>query len=94
MSVHMDGRMFEKPLEFNPWRWEEERMKSKMGYYSPFGGGQRLCPGLEVSRLEMTIFLHHLVTTYTWHAHPDDISYFPTVKMTRKLPISLSSLHN
>lgn len=32
--------------------------------FTPFGGGQRLCPGLELSRLEISIFLHHLVTTY------------------------------
>lgn len=22
MSVHMDETMYEKPFEFNPWRWE------------------------------------------------------------------------
>ncbi|XP_028807242.1 3-epi-6-deoxocathasterone 23-monooxygenase CYP90C1 [Neltuma alba] len=97
MSVHMDGTIYEKPLEFNPWRWEEQRMEgsggnSKKGWYSPFGGGQRLCPGLEVSRLELSIFLHHLVTTYTWHAHPDHILYFPTVKMSRKLPLTVRPL--
>lgn len=32
--------------------------------FTPFGGGQRLCPGLELSRLELSIFLHHLVTSY------------------------------
>lgn len=32
--------------------------------FTPFGGGQRLCPGFELSRLEISIFLHHLVTTY------------------------------
>lgn len=32
--------------------------------FTPFGGGQRLCPGLELSRLEISIFLHHLVTSY------------------------------
>ena len=33
-------------------------------WFTPFGGGQRLCPGIELSRLELSIFLHHLVTTY------------------------------
>ncbi|KAI9081275.1 hypothetical protein K1719_036775 [Acacia pycnantha] len=94
MSVHMDESMYEKAFEFNPWRWEGIEgggSSSKYGY-SPFGGGQRLCPGMEMSRLELSIFLHHLVTTYTWHAHPDRILYFPTVKMTRKLPISVQPL--
>ena len=33
--------------------------------FTPFGGGQRLCPGLDLSRLEASIFLHHLVTNFT-----------------------------
>ena len=32
--------------------------------FTPFGGGQRLCPGLELSRLEISIFLHYLITSY------------------------------
>lgn len=41
---------------------------------TPFGGGQRLCPGLDLARLEASIFLHHLVTSfrYVWitlHSH-------------------------
>ncbi|KAK3026535.1 hypothetical protein RJ639_041832, partial [Escallonia herrerae] len=57
--------------------------------FTPFGGGQRLCPGLELSRLEISIFLHHLVTTYRRVAEEDDIVTFPTVKMKRKLPITI-----
>lgn len=34
--------------------------------FTPFGGGQRLCPGLELSRLEISVFLHHLVTTFSY----------------------------
>jgi Cytochrome P450 len=33
--------------------------------FMPFGGGQRLCPGLDLARLEAAIFLHHLVTTFS-----------------------------
>jgi len=32
--------------------------------FTPFGGGQRLCPGLDLARLEASIFLHHLVTQF------------------------------
>lgn len=35
-----------------------------MSSFSPFGGGQRLCPGLDLARLETSIFLHHLVTRF------------------------------
>lgn len=58
--------------------------------FSPFGGGQRLCPGLELARLEISIFLHHLVTSYRWAAEKDEIVYFPTVKMRGKLPIKVT----
>ncbi|RDX76507.1 3-epi-6-deoxocathasterone 23-monooxygenase, partial [Mucuna pruriens] len=86
-SVHMDGNNYENPFNFDPWRWEKIGVVTANNCFTPFGGGHRLCPGLELSRLELSIFLHHLVTTYSWVAERDEIVYFPTVKMKRKLPI-------
>ncbi|ONK59295.1 uncharacterized protein A4U43_C08F4980 [Asparagus officinalis] len=34
--------------------------------FMPFGGGKRLCPGSELSRLETCFFIHHLVLNYSW----------------------------
>nr|XP_011462520.1 PREDICTED: 3-epi-6-deoxocathasterone 23-monooxygenase [Fragaria vesca subsp. vesca] len=91
-SVHMDEENYEHPYQFDPWRWEKgEAALNYSTSFTPFGGGQRLCPGLELSRLELSIFLHHLVTSYKWVAEKDDIVHFPTVKMKRKLPISITS---
>ncbi|XP_050226348.1 3-epi-6-deoxocathasterone 23-monooxygenase CYP90C1 isoform X2 [Mercurialis annua] len=89
ISVHMDKEIYENPYQFNPWRWEKATANNG---FTPFGGGQRLCPGLELSRLEISIFLHHLVTTYRWTAEKDEIVHFPTVKMKRKLPIKVTTL--
>ncbi|MED6123447.1 cytochrome P450 [Stylosanthes scabra] len=86
-SVHLDSNNYENPFKFDPWRWEKIGAAASNNCYAPFGGGQRLCPGWELSRLELAIFLHHLVTTYRWVADRDEIQYFPTVKMRRKLPI-------
>ncbi|KAK4774057.1 hypothetical protein SAY87_029076 [Trapa incisa] len=86
-SVHMDEENYENPYDFNPWRWEKIGPVVNNSNFTPFGGGQRLCPGLELSRLEISVFLHHLITTYSWTAEKDDIIYFPTVKMKRKLPV-------
>ncbi|CAK8562191.1 unnamed protein product [Lathyrus sativus] len=91
-SVHLDGINYEKPFEFDPWRWENIEAGTRNNCFTPFGGGQRLCPGIELSRLELSIFLHHLVTTYRWVAERDEIIYFPTVKMKKKLPISVTPL--
>ncbi|KAL2333758.1 hypothetical protein Fmac_014971 [Flemingia macrophylla] len=92
-SVHLDGMNYEKPFEFDPWRWEKIGAEANNNCFTPFGGGQRLCPGIELSRLELSIFLHHLVTTYRWIAEKDEIIYFPTVKMKRKLPISVTTIN-
>ncbi|KAL2520477.1 3-epi-6-deoxocathasterone 23-monooxygenase [Forsythia ovata] len=62
-SVHMDDINYENPYEFDPWRWDKTGAAVSSNTFTPFGGGQRLCPGLELSRLEISIFLHHLVTT-------------------------------
>ncbi|KAK6125692.1 hypothetical protein DH2020_040558 [Rehmannia glutinosa] len=91
-SVHMDETNYENPYEFDPWRWKKIGNALSSNIFTPFGGGQRLCPGLELSRLEISIFLHHFVTTYRWGAEEDEIIYFPTVKMKRKLPITITPL--
>ncbi|XP_058069237.1 cytochrome P450 90D2 isoform X4 [Magnolia sinica] len=57
--------------------------------FTPFGGGQRLCPGLDLARLEASIFLHHFVTRFTWEAEEDSIVNFPTVRMKRRMPIKV-----
>ncbi|XVF62121.1 hypothetical protein PTKIN_Ptkin08bG0191800 [Pterospermum kingtungense] len=94
ISVHMDEENYENPYCFDPWRWEKLGAAVNNNSFTPFGGGQRLCPGLELSRLEISIFLHHLTTTYRWVAEEDEIIYFPTVKMKRKLPITVTPICN
>ncbi|XP_047165573.1 3-epi-6-deoxocathasterone 23-monooxygenase CYP90C1-like [Vigna umbellata] len=87
-SVHMDEKNYENPFKFDPCRWEKIGAVAGCNSFAPFGRWEnRLCPGLELSRLELSIFLPHLVTTYRWVAERDEILYFPTVKMKRKLPI-------
>ncbi|KAL5557619.1 hypothetical protein UlMin_039855 [Ulmus minor] len=90
-SVHLDDHNYQNPYKFDPWRWEKLKATANNINYTPFGGGQRLCPGLELSRLELAVFLHRLVTTYRWEAEKDEIVYFPTVKMKNKMPIRVTS---
>ncbi|KAK4838311.1 hypothetical protein QYF36_012782 [Acer negundo] len=33
--------------------------------FTPFGGGPRLCPGYELARVELSVFLHHLITRFS-----------------------------
>lgn len=69
-SVHLDANIYDDPYAFNPWRWKERDMAAATANsgsgFTPFGGGQRLCPGLDLARLQTSIFLHHLVTNFTY----------------------------
>ncbi|KAJ0252263.1 3-epi-6-deoxocathasterone 23-monooxygenase CYP90C1 [Hirschfeldia incana] len=91
ISVHMDEDIYENPYQFDPWRWDRINGSANSNIcFTPFGGGQRLCPGLELSKLEISIFLHQLVTRYSWTAEEDEIVSFPTVKMKQRLPIRVT----
>ncbi|KAK6264207.1 hypothetical protein SCA6_019641 [Theobroma cacao] len=85
-SVHLDENHYDWPYQFNPWRWQDKDVISSYNF-TPFGGGQRLCPGLDLARLEASIFLHHFVTTFRWVAEDDTIVNFPTVRMKKRMPI-------
>lgn len=61
---------------------------SSNNIFMPFGGGPRLCSGSELAKLEMAIFLHHLVLNFTWElAHSDQAFAYPFVDFPKGLPI-------
>ncbi|KAH9300970.1 hypothetical protein KI387_012553, partial [Taxus chinensis] len=60
-AVHLDSTVYENPMEFDPWRWQNVESGT---YFTPFGGGPRLCTGLELAKAEIAVFLHHLVLNY------------------------------
>ncbi|CAL1360770.1 unnamed protein product [Linum trigynum] len=84
-SVHLDDNHYDQPYHFNPWRWQDKDVSNNN--FTPFGGGQRLCPGVDLARLEASIFLHHFVTQFRWVAEEDTIVNFPTVRMKRRMPV-------
>ncbi|XP_042515267.1 cytochrome P450 90D2-like [Macadamia integrifolia] len=85
-SVHLDEQHYDWPYQFNPWRWQDKDTGS-CNFFTPFGGGQRLCPGLDLARLEASIFLHHFVTQFRWVAEDDSIINFPTVRLKKRMPV-------
>ncbi|KAL6619890.1 hypothetical protein ACP70R_035029 [Stipagrostis hirtigluma subsp. patula] len=94
-AVHLDAAVHADPHAFDPWRWKDQRPDTTTsggggGAFTPFGGGQRLCPGLDLARLEASIFLHHLVTNFRWVAEEDTIVNFPTVRLKRGMPIAVT----
>uniref|UniRef100_A0A9I9E938 Beta-amyrin 11-oxidase-like n=1 Tax=Cucumis melo TaxID=3656 RepID=A0A9I9E938_CUCME len=67
-AVHMDPQIYSNPQEFDPSRWnfifvkcDEQNYTPKPGEYLPFGIGSRFCPGSELTKLYITILLHHFI---------------------------------
>ncbi|KAF7803944.1 ent-kaurenoic acid oxidase 2 [Senna tora] len=61
-SVHLDPEIYPNPKEFNPFRWNNSTHKA--GEFLPFGAGSRLCPGNDLAKMEVTVFLHHFLLNY------------------------------
>uniref|UniRef100_A0ACD5XXF5 Uncharacterized protein n=1 Tax=Avena sativa TaxID=4498 RepID=A0ACD5XXF5_AVESA len=61
-SVHMDPEVYPDPKKFDPSRWEGPPPRA--GTFLPFGLGARLCPGNDLAKLEISVFLHHFLLGY------------------------------
>lgn len=84
-AVHLDQDNFEDARVFNPWRWQKT---SDSASFMPFGGGPRRCPGHELARVELSVFLHHLITHFSWKpAEEDKVVFFPTTRTQKRYPI-------
>ncbi|KAE8695364.1 Cytochrome P450 90B1 [Hibiscus syriacus] len=101
-AVHLDPCLFDHPQHFNPWRWQQNNgghgsatssSSSPSNYFMPFGGGPRLCAGTELAKLEMAVFIHHLVLKCQWElADTDEAFAFPFVDFPKGLPIRVQIL--
>lgn len=89
-AVHLDPDVYDNPFVFNPWRWQKVEGST---YFTPFGGGPRLCTGLELAKLEIAVFLHHLVLSYRWELAELDLPLvFPFVEFEKGLPVRVQSI--
>ncbi|OVA05600.1 Cytochrome P450 [Macleaya cordata] len=65
-AIHKNPANFEDPLAFNPWRWKDLGSNTQAKNFFPFGGGIRHCVGAEFAKVFMSLFLHVLVTKFSW----------------------------
>ncbi|XP_023007796.1 beta-amyrin 11-oxidase-like isoform X1 [Cucurbita maxima] len=61
-ELYMDEKLFPSPREFNPSRWDN--YVATPGAFIPFGSGSRYCPGSDLAKLEISIFLHYFLLNY------------------------------
>ncbi|KAL3696269.1 hypothetical protein R1sor_010345 [Riccia sorocarpa] len=62
-NIHHNPEIFPDPYKFDPSRFEKQ---PKPNTFLPFGNGVHSCLGSELAKLEMNIFLHHLITKFRW----------------------------
>ncbi|TVU16096.1 hypothetical protein EJB05_39645 [Eragrostis curvula] len=66
-AVHLNPDIYPCPLTFNPSRFKDKpEINRGSKHFMAFGGGLRSCVGADFSKLQMSIFLHFLVTRYRW----------------------------
>ncbi|XP_076954287.1 beta-amyrin 28-monooxygenase-like [Bidens hawaiensis] len=89
VSTHKNPEYFPEPQKFDPTRFDG---KGPAAYtFIPFGGGPHICPGKEYARVQILVFMHHLVRKFKWEkVVPDEkliVNPFPLPAMG--LPIRL-----
>ncbi|RLN39137.1 Cytochrome P450 family protein, expressed [Panicum miliaceum] len=58
--------------------------------FIPFGGGPRQCPGNELARVVISVFLHRFVTRFSWdEAEEYKVIFFPTTRTLKGYPINV-----
>ncbi|RLN35814.1 hypothetical protein C2845_PM03G08590 [Panicum miliaceum] len=64
-ATHMDGRIFPEPAKFNPSRFEKQSAAPPCSFVA-FGGGPRICVGMEFARAETLVMMHYLLRRFRW----------------------------
>ncbi|KAJ6832409.1 cytochrome P450 90B2-like [Iris pallida] len=90
-SAHFDPSLFKDPESFDPWRWQTSSGILKTNNFFPFSGGPRLCPGAELARVEIAVFLHHLLLNFDYKLADDDKpTAFPVINFPKGYPIKVT----
>ncbi|KAF6156376.1 hypothetical protein GIB67_031497 [Kingdonia uniflora] len=93
-STHKNPNYFPDPEKFNPSRFEGDRHVPYA--FIPFGGGTRMCPGMQYARAEILVFMYNVVRRFKWtKLYPDEkIRFDPIPRPVRGLPIQLIARKN
>ncbi|KAI3942308.1 hypothetical protein MKW92_035851 [Papaver armeniacum] len=88
-STHMNSDYFSEPEKFDPTRFEG---KGPAPYtYVPFGGGPHICPGKDIAKLQILVFIYHVVRKYKWEnvLLDEKVLLYPFPRPINGLPILL-----
>ena len=87
--THMDASIFHEPAKFDPSRFENQAAPPCS--FVAFGAGPRLCPGIDFSRIETLVTMHHLVRQFRWKLCCKENTFVrdPMPSPLRGLPIQI-----
>ena len=88
-ASHKNPTYFKDPEKFDPSRFEGD---GSIPYsYAPFGGGPHMCPGKVYARIKILVYMHNLVTKFSWEQiFPDEqMACDPMSRPAKGLPVRL-----
>ncbi|KAJ7543525.1 hypothetical protein O6H91_09G041800 [Diphasiastrum complanatum] len=91
-NFHLGPEYHKDPLKFDPSRFQAP---AKPAAFLPFGNGASMCPGRELVKFEALVFVHYLVTTYSWEriGSEQGIDHWPIPTVKGGLPIKVAKLN-
>lgn len=91
-AYHQDPTAWPDPTEFRPERFLEEEVDmscKKEVKLMPFGAGRRICPGMNLALMEVSILIARLLQNFEWSQ--DDMTA-PSTDTNDSRPAALSAL--
>jgi cytochrome P450 len=87
----MDPSIFHNPAKFEPSRFE---IAAPPCSFVAFGGGPRICPGIEFTKMETLVAMHYLVRRFRWKLCCKDNTFVrdPMPTPRHGLPIQLDHI--
>ncbi|KAM0846649.1 hypothetical protein ACQ4PT_055508 [Festuca glaucescens] len=64
--TQMDLSIFHEPAKFDPSRFESQSSARPPCSFVAWGGGRRICPGIEFAKIETLVTMHYLVRQFSW----------------------------
>ncbi|KAM0913945.1 hypothetical protein ACQ4PT_011833 [Festuca glaucescens] len=64
--TQMDPSIFHEPAKFDPSRFESQSSARPPCSFVAWGGGRRICPGIEFAKIETLVAMHCLVRQFRW----------------------------
>lgn len=89
-GTHHHPDWWQDPERFNPDRFTEEQLKMHEPFsYSPFGGGPRLCIGMQFALMEMDLVLKHFLDRFDIKSLSNRVEMNPLVTLNPRGSIDM-----